>query len=125
MDLSKVINGEVSAIDAYIELYEAKKQIEAQLDDIKEYALLERERYGKDSPTRQGYLVELVPGRKQWNYKNVSAWNTVKARLTEIEKMAQMAYEGAEVTDKETGEVIEPAELSFTKDTIRLTYKGQ
>jgi hypothetical protein len=119
------MNGEISAMDAYIELYEAKKLIEEQLDDIKELARLERERYGKEEVKRNGYLVELAPGRKSWNYKGVSAWNSVKARLTDIEKMAQMSYNGAEVTDIESGELIEPAELSFTADTIRLTYKGQ
>lgn len=121
----KVMNGEISAMDAYIELYEAKKLLEEQLNDIKELARLERERYGKEQIVRNGWLVELAPGRKNWNYKGVSAWNSVKARLTEIEKMAQMAYNGAEVIDKESGEVVEPAELSFTPDTIKLTYKGQ
>lgn len=125
MDITRVINGEISAIDAYIELYEAKRLIDEQLEEVKSLAIMERERYGKESPVRNGYMVELVPGRKQWNYKGVSAWNTVKARLTEIEKMAQMASNGAEVIDKESGEVIEPAELTFTKDTLRLTYKGQ
>jgi hypothetical protein len=119
------MNGEISAMDAYIELYEAKKLIEEQLDDIKELARLERERYGKEEVKRNGWLIELAPGRKSWNYKGVSAWNSVKARLTDIEKMAQMSYNGAEVTDIESGELIEPAELSFTADTIRLTYKGQ
>lgn len=125
MDLSRVINGEVSAIDAYIELYEDYKHIGEQLDEIKSLAILERERYGKENPVRKGYQVELVPGRKQWNYKGVSAWNSVKARLSDIEKMAQMSYSGAEVTDHETGEVVESAELTFTKETLRLTYKGQ
>jgi hypothetical protein len=121
----KAMNGEISAMDAYIELYEAKAEIEKQLNDIKELARLERERYGKEEVKRNGWLIELASGRKTWNYKGVSAWNSVKARLTEIEKMAQMAYNGAEVIDKESGEVVEPAELSFTTDTIRLTYKGQ
>jgi hypothetical protein len=124
-DMTQILNGEVSALDAYIELYEAKKLIEEQLDEIRDLAIQERERYGKESPMRNGYLVELAPGRKSWNYKGVSAWNSVKARLTEIEKMAQMSYNGAEVIDKESGEVVEPAELSFTKDSIKLTYKGQ
>ena len=123
-DMTQILNGEVSAIDAYIELYEAKKLIEEQLDEIRDLAILEREKYGKDSPMRNGYLVEIAPGRKSWNYKGVSAWNSVKARLTDIEKIAQMSYNGAEVTDMESGEVVEPAELSFTKDSIKLTYKG-
>lgn len=125
LNMTQILNGEVSAIDAYIELYEAKKLIEEQLDEIRDLAVQERERYGKESPMRNGYLVEIAPGRKNWNYKGVSAWNSVKARLTDIEKMAQMAFNGAEVTDKETGEVVEPAELSFTRDTLKLTYKGQ
>lgn len=121
----KAMNGEISAMDAYIEVYEAKMELDKQFDDLKELARLERERYGKEEVMRNGWLIELASGRKQWNYKGVSAWNSVKARLADIEKMAQMAYNGAEVTDKETGEVVEPAELLFTKDTIKLTYKGQ
>jgi hypothetical protein len=121
---NKVQNGEISAMDAYIELYEQQKELTAQLNDIKELARLERERYGKEQIMRKGYLVELSPGRSVWDYKEVSAWVSVKERLSEIEKMAKMAYNGAEVTDKETGEVVEPAKCTYTADTIKLTYKG-
>jgi len=125
MSYDKVMNGEMSAIDAYIELYQARAELDKQIEDIKELALLERDKYGKEEVNRRGYVVDIAKGRSIWSYKNVSAWNSVKERLKDIEKMAQMAFNGAEVTDKETGEVIEPAEVSFTKDTIKLTYKGQ
>jgi hypothetical protein len=121
----RAMNGEVSALDVYLELREAEAEIKKQIDDIKDIALLELEKYGKEPVMRRGFLVEKVNGRKIWNYKGVSAWNTAKVRLTEVEKMAQMSYNGAEVIDKESGEVVEPAELSFTKDSIKLTYKGQ
>ena len=121
----KAMNGEVSALDVYLELREAEAEIKKQIDDIKDIALLELEKYGKEPVMRRGFLIEKVNGRKLWNYKGVSAWNSAKARLTEVEKMAQMAFNGAEVTDKETGEVVEPAELSFSSDTIKITYKGQ
>jgi hypothetical protein len=121
----KAMNGEVSALDVYIELRETEAEIKKQIDDIKDIALLELEKYGKEPVMRRGFLIEKVNGRKLWNYKGVSAWNSAKARLTEVEKMAQMAFNGAEVTDKETGEVVEPADLSFASDTIKITYKGQ
>lgn len=121
----KAMNGEVSALDVYLELREAEAEIKKQIDDIKDIALLELEKYGKEPVMRRGFLIEKVNGRKIWNYKGVSAWNSAKARLTEVEKMAQMAFNGAEVTDKETGEVVEPADLSFASDTIKITYKGQ
>lgn len=121
----KAMNGEVSALDAYIELREAEADIKKQIDDIKDIALLELEKYGKETVIRRGWHIEKVNGRRIWSYKGVSAWNSVKARLSEVEKMAQMAYNGAEVTDKDTGEVVEPADLSFTKDSIKITYKGQ
>jgi hypothetical protein len=121
----RAMNGEVSALDVYLELREAEAEIKKQIDDIKDIALLELEKYGKEPVMRRGFLVEKVNGRKIWNYKGVSAWNTAKVRLTEVEKMAQMSFNGAEVTDKETGEVVEPASLSFSADTIKITYKGQ
>ena len=42
--MTQILNGEVSAIDAYIELYEAKKLIEEQLEEIRDLAVQERER---------------------------------------------------------------------------------
>jgi hypothetical protein len=121
----KVMNGEMSAIDAYIQLYEAKKEIERQLEDIKDLALLERDKYGKEEIVRNGYKVEVARGRAIWDYKNVSIWSALKSRMTDVEKMAQtVAMKAVEIVDTETGEVIEPAKVSYAKDSIRLTYKG-
>jgi hypothetical protein len=121
----KVMNGEMSAIDAYIELYQAKKEIERQLDDIKDLALLEREKYGKEDIVRNGFKVEVARGRTMWDYKSVSIWSALKSRMTDVEKMAQtVAMKAVEIVDTETGEVIEPAKVSYAKDSIRLTYKG-
>lgn len=121
----KVMNGEMSAIDAYIELYQTKKEIERQLDDIKDLALLEREKYGKEDIVRNGFKVEVARGRAMWDYKSVSIWSALKSRMTDVEKMAQtVAMKAVEITDTETGEVIEPAKVSYAKDSIRLTYKG-
>lgn len=125
MDYKNVMNGEVSAIDAYIDLYKEKALIEKQLADIKELAVLEREKYGKERILRRGYEVEVNKGRSIWNYKDVSIWNDTKERLKEIENMAQMASKNTEVIDKETGEVVEPASVTFTADGIKLTYKGE
>lgn len=118
------MNGDISALDAYIELYEQHKALGEQLAELKEIARLERERYGKETVVRKGYQVDMMPGRSVWSYANVSAWNDTKTRLKDIEKMAQMASTGKEVTDMESGEVIDPAERTFTADTIKLTFKG-
>lgn len=120
-----VVSGEMSAIDAYIELYEHKKAIEDQLATIKELAILEREKYGKEEITRKGYRIELAKGRSIWNYKSVGAWVELTSRLKDIEKMAQqVATKNVEIVLPDTGEVIEPATVTYTADTLRLTYKG-
>lgn len=122
----KVMNGEMSAIDAYIDLYEQKKALEAQMADIKELAVLERERYGKEAIRRNGYEVEIARGRALWKYDNVSAWASLKSRMKDVEKMAQaVATKGVEIVDTESGEIIEPASVSYSADTLRLTYKGE
>jgi hypothetical protein len=121
----KIEQGEISAIDAYIELYEQKKHIEQQLADIKELAVLERERYGKEAITRRGYEVEIARGRALWKYDHVSAWASLKSRMKDIEKMSQaVATKGVEIVDTDSGEIIEPAKVSYSADTLRLTYKG-
>jgi len=121
----KAMNGEISAIDAYVDLYEQHKALGEQLSELREIARLERQRYGKEVVIKRGYLVELSAGRSVWSYTGVSAWNNLKTRIKDVEKMAQMASNGVEVTDTETGEVIEPATRTFTSDTIKLTYKGK
>lgn len=121
----KVMNGEMSAIDAYIELYETKKALEQQLADIKELAVLEREKYGKEVINRKGYEVDIARGRAVWNYNDVSIWRSLKERMKDVEKMAQIVtMKSVEVTDTETGEIVEPAKVTYTADTIKLTYKG-
>lgn len=121
----KIMSGEVSAIDAYIQLYTAKKEIERQIDEVKELAILERERYGKEQIIRNGFEVELARGRAIWKYDNVSSWKALKDKMKDIEKLAQqVATKNVEIVDAETGEVIEPATVSYTADTLRLTYKG-
>lgn len=122
----KVMNGEMSAIDAYIDLYEQKKLIESQLAEVKELALLEREKYGKEVINRRGYDVDIARGRAMWKYDNVSAWVSLKSKMKDIEKLAQqVATKGVEITDTDTGEIIEPASVTYAQDTIRLTYKGK
>jgi hypothetical protein len=122
----KIMNGEMSAIDAYIELYEAKKAIEQQIDEIKPLAILEREKYGKEDIMRRGFKVEIASGRAMWDYKGVSLWKSLKSRMADVEKMAQtVAMKAVEIVDTETGEVIEPAKVTYTADTLRLTYKGE
>jgi hypothetical protein len=122
----KVINGEISALQAYTELYQAKKEIDEQLNGIKDLAVQERDRYGKENPVINGFQVEKMPGRKIWDYSGVSMWSATKDRLKDIEKHAQaVALKGVEVIDNETGEVIEPAKLTYASDTIKLVIPKQ
>jgi len=118
------VNGEGSAMTAYAKLHAIKLEVEAAMDAVKESAIEERRKYGKERIERSGFEIELAQGRKVWSYKHASAWANAEAERKRIEKMMQTAYEtGAEIIDKETGEVYEPASLSFASDTIRLTFK--
>jgi len=123
---NKVINGEISALHAYTELYQAKKEIDEQLEAIKDLAVDERNLYGKESPIINGFQIEKSPGRKVWDYTGVSSWTSLKDKMKQIEKHAQaVAVQGVEIIDNETGEIIEPAKISYAKDTLRLMQPKQ
>lgn len=113
--------GNGSALRAYVALKEIADHVEQVLDQIKYVAVEERRRYGKENPIIDGMQIELAAGRKLWKYDHSSSWKALNERRKTLEELMQKAYNGASIVDGETGEEIEPAVLTFTADTIRLT----
>lgn len=113
--------GNGSALKAYVALKEIADQVEQVLDQIKHVAVDERRRYGKENPIIDGIQIELAAGRKIWKYDHSSTWQQLNERRKTLESLMQKAYNGASIVDGDTGEQIEPAGLSFSADTIRLT----
>ena len=123
-DAYDAVNGMGSAMSAYAQLKRIQAEVEDAMEAVKESAINERRKYGKETIVRHGFELEIVQGRKVWSYKHGTAWSRAEAEKKRIEKLMQSAYEtGSEIADATTGEIYEPAQLSFASDTLKATFK--
>jgi len=113
-------NGQTNPLAAYTELYRFSDLIESMLDKVKEQAIEERRKYGKEEVIKNGYKIELTNGRKLWYYGDSKRWNELNNSRKMYEELMQKATFGAQIADAETGEMVERAELKFAADSIRL-----
>ena len=117
-----VEEGNLSALDAYIQLHqieklagEARKQIQAQ-------AVTEAQREGKQF-TRMGFEVQCRAGAGRWDYKHIPDWEAKKFELSQIEEKAKWAFKSAEkgITPiDDDGVIVEAAIYTPGADTIAL-----
>jgi hypothetical protein len=116
-----VENGQTNPLSAYVEMKAMAEMIASIMDKVKDQAIEERRKYGKEEVIKNGYKIELANGRKIWKYDTSQRWQQINAQRKTYEELMQKAYAGAQIADAETGELIPAAELSFASDTIRLT----
>lgn len=125
-ETTRVKNGERSALDLYAKLKEVEKHAQECLKIIKDDVISEAEKYGEKSFTDFGYEFEFRDGRRNFDFKNIDEWVKLKSELSVIEKRAKAAAEidGAYV-DEETGEVIEPCIVTYSKPSLVVKSKTQ
>jgi hypothetical protein len=113
--------GNTNPLAAYTELKQLSEMIASMMDSVKDQAIEERRKYGKEEVIKNGFKIELANGRKIWNYKGSQRWQQLDTQRKTYEELMQKAYHGAKIADADTGEMIEPAELTYASDTLRLT----
>lgn len=107
--------------EVYAVLYKINKTLADCLAMVKEAAVEEVAKYGKEGVVKNGLLLTSKAGAGRWNYKGVAAHVEQTQRLKEIEALAQAAYKtGAGIADKD-GQYIEPAQYFAGADTIVCT----
>jgi len=116
-----VEEGIMNPLDAYLHFKEIEAALKNAMQIIEEAAVSERRAYGKEEVIRQGLRIELVEGRKTYSYKHIALWQEIDAKRKQIEKAAKGAAEfGAHVITND-GEEIEPAEVRYGKDHLRIS----
>ena len=115
---------EVDPLNAYIELKTALSELTDAIESLTPLAIEQRLKYGKENLIRNGFMVEYSEGTPRYSYKHFEAWAKQSEELKAIEEMMkQSAKLGRVILDEETGEVIEPAKVTYTKPFLRLTYQ--
>lgn len=114
-------NGQTNPLTAYIEMKQFNDLISSMMDKVKEQAVEERRKYGKEEVIKNGYKIELANGRKLWKYDHSERWKELNNSRKMYEELMQKAYNGMEIADATSGEIVPAAELSYSQDTLRLT----
>jgi len=116
--------GNVDPLDAYINLKLALSELTDAVESLAPLAIDQRLKYGKENLIRNGFLVEYSEGTPRYAYKHSEAWSRISAELKSVEElMKQSAKLNKAIVDESTGEVFEPAKITYTKPFLRLTYQ--
>lgn len=123
--LKEVDDGLRDPIEAAILLKRMSETLEDCYQKVREQAATTFTiRYGdKAEELIDGATVKYSHGRAVYDYKMLPAWVKKKAELVAIEKEAQTAARarierGESLVNEETGEVIQPCGIEYTKPGI-------
>ena len=123
-------NGEISFLDALIELEGNKKQLDFALSIIKQFKddqLFEIQ--NEADQFKDGYrdhLFEVRSGGAMYNYKHIKEWKTYKKALADCEarhKQAFMAMQKGLLTASADGEEMELPKVTYRKSSVIVKKK--
>jgi hypothetical protein len=122
LDLNdKVINGEMSALKAYIICKDLEKTLKDVLKGLSEEAITEAEKYGKGEHDAFGAKFQVRNGATRWDFKHISEWKNKSADLKAYEEsLKALAKSGHTGIDEATGEVLELPKQIFGATTLSI-----
>ena len=122
----EVENGEVSALNSYIELKRMSKELDEALKSIKDEALSEAEQYGKGEQVIHGAVVSVRAVGGKWKFDHIGEWKEIEDKKKAIEAKYKNAFKNAENglynVAESTGEILELPSYSAGPDAIILKF---
>ncbi len=118
----QVINGEINALEAFIQL---KKMVDVAtkiMTEIKRDAVDEADKYQGKTFEAFGAKIEKRNGGGTWNYKHLDTWCKINDQKKVMEDLHKSAYRmgGNSIIDPNTGEIVQPAEWKPNADTLSI-----
>jgi 5-methylthioribose kinase len=120
--IDKVEQGYKDAYPVYIELKDLVKFLTACLSQIEEQVI---EEIGDERLTYAGYEIQRRNGSPRYSFNHIDNIKQLQSQIKDLEKIHKLAYDrqkkGLEpIVDANTGELVEPAIVKYTKDSIVL-----
>lgn len=67
----------------------------------------------------KGFVFSYVKPRSQYNFKGIESWVRLEKEKKRIEELSKVAAKnGVQIADEETGEVIPPCVITYTKEGL-------
>jgi len=126
--ITRVKNGEVSALEAYLISKGIEKIAKNIQEGIKDEALTEARLYNERDREKMGTKFNLGSGRTSYDYEADPEYRLLKAELKRREGLLDEAINASEkgltVLDPATGEIISPPPIkSSTGEFITVTFQ--
>ncbi len=130
--VNQVEEGELSCLDALIELERSRKYLESSLAIIKGFKDTQLNNISNEaSEYRDGYrgfMIEVRNGGKMYNYKHIPEWSEADTAKKEIESKYKTMFEakvkGLEFANvDENGEELPMPVLTYRKSSVVLKEK--
>lgn len=133
--VKKVLDGNVSPINAYVQLKGIADALTAAIKDpaLVESVLTERMKWGKETPVFHGAIVAISEGGVKYDFDvcGDSVYNDLAKQKEELEKKIKerqkffmgLPEEGATIADQNTGEMCSVKRPAKTFSTVvRVTF---
>jgi vacuolar-type H+-ATPase subunit E/Vma4 len=108
------------ALDATIKLRAMRDAISIVLADIEIEAMEVASRYGKDDKAFGGTTVSVRNGSVRYDYSGDATWAEIQSQLKARERLLKGVKE--EIIVKETGEIVKPPQVNYTKSSLTVSF---
>lgn len=120
--VSEAHSGDADAMEVFAKLKTFADRVSAAADEVKPLAIDEAVNgYGieQDKVSHKGFVFSYVKPRSQYNFKGIPSWVKLEEDRKRIEELSKVAAKnGVEIADEETGEVIPPCVITYTKEGL-------
>ena len=116
-----VIDGNENPLVAFAVLKTHAKELATAIKEIEDVAMTEASHYGEKKFTDHGHTFELRDGSRRHSFKHLDHWVEKNAELKSIETLAKQAATANATMVDDNGEIITPAQVTYTKPSIIVT----
>lgn len=125
--LAEVQEGITDPIILAGEIKKAEKAIKEVKEFGEEFVMMELEKEKKIQ--YQNIEISYVAPKKRYSFNHLSEWKDIEKKRKEIESKAKSAAEQMSsdriILSENTGEVVEPAEIIYSKATYKVSLKDE
>ncbi len=122
--IAPLLNGYVDPLTMYSKIAHIQKICDLATEKIKELAINERLKFEK-SPTINGIEFGYMSGKSNYDFSNSQIIIDTENRLKSLKEVSKSLAKNSQkmMADAETGEMIYPAKISFSKDSLTIKIK--
>lgn len=111
-----VLNGDKGPLGVWAELKMLEEAIKRAKDLIRDASIDELAKYGPSTDIG-GVTFTKYNGKRNYKYDHNPDWLDLKHKMEEVERKMKIAINDT-IVDEETGEVIPPAKVTYSSETI-------